>query len=363
MGNKRRKGRGTQCGQWLRREPPHRGNCAAMMSVRSAVAVRPEQDEATVPPSVSSSYPQSWGRSQSLLSAPTAECRECEARQPAPPVKSRRGKSFRDTVLGLADTSWRWDFREFRVCRDKGFCGKGIRDAVVGPVPPPCINLWNRGLATWVGIPGETHRALPWVRITGCWRRIIHSALAAVPSWALRGEKLQSFGAGPGGQGSRSQVSRQWKHWKSRTTHSVSGPDRPAARLSGQCRPNHLPGLRWDLTGICQPARAPPPTAPGRYFRHSPNDNTRRSRHSNSSLARRLLNSWNAFKRQLSCAPRSRPRSGSVSGGRVRPWSSSIATSSSKMRSRLDTHAEPLPRAGRPSHRSRYSFTSGQVSP
>ena len=91
-------------------------------------------------------------------------------------------------------------------------------------------------------------------------------------------------------------------------------PTGPPQGFRGQCRPNHLPGLRWDLTGICQPARAPPPTAPGRYFRHSPNDNTRRSqRIVHSSLARRFLNSWNAFKRQLSCAPRSRPRSGSVS--------------------------------------------------
>ena len=66
-----------------------------------------------------------------MLSAPAAECRECEARQPLRRSEAEGERSFRDTVLGLADTSWRWDFREFRVRRGKGFCGKGIRDAVV----------------------------------------------------------------------------------------------------------------------------------------------------------------------------------------------------------------------------------------
>ena len=55
--------------------------------------------------------------------------------------------------------------------------------------------------------------------------------VAAIPSWALRGEKPRSFGAGPGEQGSRPQVSRQWKRWKSQTTRIVSGPGRPAARV------------------------------------------------------------------------------------------------------------------------------------
>ena len=81
-GNRRGKGRGTQSGQWLRRKPPHRGNCVATVRVRSAVAVRPEQDEPAVPLPVSSSYAAVMGSSRSLLSAPTAECRECEARPP-----------------------------------------------------------------------------------------------------------------------------------------------------------------------------------------------------------------------------------------------------------------------------------------
>ena len=86
-----------------------------------------------------------------------------------------------ETVLLLADTSCQWDFREFRVRRGQGFRGKGIRDAVVASLPPPCISPWGQGSAPWFGITGETHRALPWVRITGCGRRIIHSARQQFP--------------------------------------------------------------------------------------------------------------------------------------------------------------------------------------
>ena len=81
-----------------------------------------------------------------------------------------------ETVCFLADTSCQWDFREFRVRR-----GMGFRDAVVASLPPPCISPWGRGSAPWFGITGETHRALPWVRCTGCGRRIIHSARQQFP--------------------------------------------------------------------------------------------------------------------------------------------------------------------------------------
>ena len=66
LGNRRGKGRGTQSGQWLRRRPPHRGNCAAMMSVQSAVAVRPEHGEAAVPLPLSSSYAAVMGKRPEL---------------------------------------------------------------------------------------------------------------------------------------------------------------------------------------------------------------------------------------------------------------------------------------------------------
>ena len=65
-GNRRGKRRGTQSGQWLRRRPPHRGNCAAMMSVQSAVAVRPEHGEAAVPLPLSSSYAAVMGKRPEL---------------------------------------------------------------------------------------------------------------------------------------------------------------------------------------------------------------------------------------------------------------------------------------------------------
>ena len=67
LGNRRGKRRGTQFGQWLCREPPHRGNCAATMSVRSAFAVRPEQGEAAVPLPVSSSYAAVMGKQPELV--------------------------------------------------------------------------------------------------------------------------------------------------------------------------------------------------------------------------------------------------------------------------------------------------------
>ena len=96
---------------------------------------------------------------------------------------------------------------------------------------------------------------------------------------------------------------RQWKHWKSQTTQSVSGPGRPAARLLEASPANHLPGFRWHFPAINQPARASLPAAPGRYFLQSPGENNQRSRRSSSSLARRLLNSCRAFRRQFNCAP------------------------------------------------------------
>ena len=65
-GNWRGNWRGTQSGQWLRRQPPHRGNCAATVSVRSAIAVRPEQEEAAVPLPGSSSYAAVAGKQPEL---------------------------------------------------------------------------------------------------------------------------------------------------------------------------------------------------------------------------------------------------------------------------------------------------------
>ena len=62
-------------------------------------------------------------------------------------------------------------------------------------------------------------------------------------------------------------------------------------------------------------------------------------------------------------SPRSRPRSGVVSWGRVNPCSSSIATSSSRIRSRRDTQARPRPVGECPAHSPRHSPISGQAAP
>ena len=66
VGDRRRERNATQSGQWLRRKPPDDGNCAATMSVRSAVAVRPEQGEAAVRLPVSSSYAAVMGKRPEL---------------------------------------------------------------------------------------------------------------------------------------------------------------------------------------------------------------------------------------------------------------------------------------------------------
>ena len=47
----------------------------------------------------------------------------------------------------------------------------------------------------------EARPAPQWVRSSGCGRRKRHSALAAIPSWALRGEKPRSSRSRPGRTG------------------------------------------------------------------------------------------------------------------------------------------------------------------
>ncbi len=155
----------------------------------------------------------------------------------APPLRSRRGKSFRDTVLGLADTSCQWDYREFRVCRGKGIRGKGIRDAVVAPVATSVIQSVGSGFRAlgWDAVRSAPCTSV--VRTTGRRRRIIHSACQQFPRGRSGERSLDPHGAGPGEQGSRPQVSRQWKHWKSQTTKSVSGPRKTPGKGFGDDPP------------------------------------------------------------------------------------------------------------------------------
>ncbi len=61
-GNSWGKGRGTQSGRWLHHQPPRRGNCAATVSVRPAVAVRPEHVKAAVRLPLPSSYAAVMGK-------------------------------------------------------------------------------------------------------------------------------------------------------------------------------------------------------------------------------------------------------------------------------------------------------------
>ena len=61
-------------------------------------------------------------------------------------------------------------------------------------LPPPCISPWGKGPAPWVGIPGETHRALRWVGITGWCEGAKHSNASAISlADAHRESKAQSF--------------------------------------------------------------------------------------------------------------------------------------------------------------------------
>ncbi len=185
----------------------------------------------------------------------------------APPLRSRRGKSFRDTVLGLADTSWQWDYREFRVCR-----GKGIRDAVVASVATSVIQSVGQGLRAlgWDAVRSAPRTSV--VRTTGCGRRIIHSACQQFPRGRSGEKSFNPHGAGPGEQGSRPQVSRQWKHWKSQTTKSVSGPRKTPGKGSGDDPPTLIANAPPE-TGR-YPAGIPQPAGSARRRRRQPTAST-----------------------------------------------------------------------------------------
>ena len=98
------------------------GNCAATVSVRSDIAVRPEQREAAVPLPLSSRYAAVMGKRLEL---------DVRSNRRVQRVRSRFSRSARETegegsrVLGRQSesgvTSCQWDCRAFRVCREKGF--------------------------------------------------------------------------------------------------------------------------------------------------------------------------------------------------------------------------------------------------
>ena len=129
LGNKRGKRRGTQSGQWLRRRPPDRGKLRG-------------NDERPVCRCSETGACQSSGAAvcvQQLRRNHGEAAGACCPLQPQSVESAKQvnrsadyAEGVRDTgetVLGLADTSCQWDFREFRVRR-----GKGIWDAVICPV-------------------------------------------------------------------------------------------------------------------------------------------------------------------------------------------------------------------------------------
>ena len=168
-----------------------------------------------------------------------------------------------ETVLFLADTSWQWDFREFRVRRGQGFCGKETRDAVVCPVAtsvhqsvgkrvPPWIEM-----PPWIGITGETHRALPWVRITGCGRRIIHSARQQFPR-ERSGEK--SFNPSEQARADRDHAPRflgSGNTGKARQHSQYPAPAGPPQGFWGHPPPITCRGLDGIFLGLTNPPEHP----------------------------------------------------------------------------------------------------------
>ena len=172
-----------------------------------------------------------------------------------------------ETVLFLADTSCQWDFRESATCR-----GKGIRDAVVASVATSVHQSVGKGFRA---LGWDTVRSAPCtsvVRTTGRRRRIIHSACQQFPRGRSGERSLDPHGAGPGEQGSRPQVSRQWKHWKSQTTRSVSGPRETPGKGFGDDPPTLIANGPQE-TGR-YPAGIQQPTGTARRRRRQPTAST-----------------------------------------------------------------------------------------
>ena len=93
--------RGTQSGPWLHHQPPRRGTCAATMSVRPVVAVRPEHVKAAVPLSVSSSYAAAKWEQPGRVVRSNRRVQRVRSRFRRSAVERESGA----TLLGLADAS------------------------------------------------------------------------------------------------------------------------------------------------------------------------------------------------------------------------------------------------------------------
>ena len=172
------------------------------------------------------------------------------------------------------------------------------------------------------------------------------------PSWATVGRAWLDPSGTSRAQGKDPQVSKAKKHWKSLITISVLRPISPLAILSGPYHPHHLHSCSKHGAEMTQrllplqshgeepphppeplpPGPRPPGVAQGRFYRAS-----------------------------LPVPPY--PASGWVSGGRVSPCSSAIASSRFRMRSSVTSHDRLLPSLGWPSLSLRYSSTSGHATP
>ena len=114
-----------------------------------------------------------------------------------------------------------------------------ILSAVLGPAVVHLLDsVRGAGVPPGIGLPCEAHRALPWVGVTGCQGVMKHHALAAIPSWALRGEKPRSSRSRPGRAGITPPGFWAVETLEKPDNAFISGPGRPIARVLPFSRPN-----------------------------------------------------------------------------------------------------------------------------
>ena len=128
-------------------------------------------------------------------------------------------------------------------------------------LPPPCFSPWGRDTAldsdTWRSAPCASETSL-----ADAHRESGDQSHETIRRGRPFGEQGSILCDQSRVQGRDPPVFSAGNTGKSQTTHSVSGPGRPAARGSRPYSPNHLPPLKRNLAGINQPASAPPPPAP-----------------------------------------------------------------------------------------------------
>ena len=158
----------------------------------------------------------------------------------------------------------------------------------------------------------------------------------SIPSWATRQRANPSVRSDPG---NRDRAPRFL--WRETLVESQTVPTIIAAPDAQGDPSRHTiasTGKRCNGINCCRPGAAP------RYFHQSPRVQTRLAHRRSSRLASALRVSESADLRQLTCPLRSKPRSGNLAGGRVRPCSSNRTSSKARKRSSVASHASPYPR-------------------